>query len=49
MINGYDNLNNEKRLNKTSLLSLEQKRVREDLIHMFKMSKQGESFTTVCR
>ena len=49
MIYGFNNLNYEQRLNKTGLISLEQRRVREDLIHMFKMSKKVESFSTVFR
>ena len=40
MINGFNNLNNKQRLNKTGLISLEQRKFRGDLIHMFKMSKK---------
>ena len=35
------------RLNKTELISLEQRRVRGDLIHMFKMSKNTELFKSM--
>ena len=43
MINGFNNLNYEQRLNKTSSISLEQRRFRGDLVQMFKMSKKVES------
>ena len=41
---GYKNFTNTDKLNKTGIINLEQRRVRGDLIHMSKMSKNIELF-----
>ena len=44
LINGYKHINYTERLTKAGLISLENRRVRGDLIQMFKMSKNINLF-----
>lgn len=47
MIYGFSNINYAERLNKAGLITLEKRRVRGDLIHMFKMSRNLISFNRI--
>jgi hypothetical protein len=47
LIKGYTNVNYPDRLKNTGLISLEKRRIRGDLIQMFKMSKNLHVFQTI--
>ena len=48
LINGYKNTSYIDKLRYSNLISLDKRRLRGDLIEMFKISKDIETFNTIC-